>query len=322
LASGSTSQKGVNNKLIAIVGPTAVGKTAVSLYLAKLIDAEIISADSMQVYKGMDIGTAKPSLGERETIPHHLIDIIEPEKPFSVAEYQKLARSKIREIQKRGRFPLLVGGSGLYIRAVIDKLDFPSGNISSEIRQKLEERAAKVGSKKLFQELIKIDPEAAQFIHPNNLRRIIRALEVYYLTGRQFSYFHKQWKVKKSIYNLKMFGLAMERSKLYANINSRVNKQIEQGLLEEVKRLVKKGYKHFLTSRQALGYKELVEHLEGKASLEEAINLVKRRTRKYARRQLIWFRADPRIHWIDVTNLSVEEVVQKVKTELEKEHFI
>jgi tRNA dimethylallyltransferase len=321
LTSGSY-REGVNNKLVAIVGPTAVGKTAVSLCLAKLISAEIISADSMQVYKGMDIGTAKPSLRDRQVVPHHLIDIIEPEKPFSVAEYQRLTRSVITEIQKRGRLPLLVGGSGLYIRAVIDKLDFPTGNIDSEIRQELEERAAKVGSKKLFWELIKVDPEAAQFIHPNNLRRIIRALEVYYLTGKPFSYFHKQWKVKKSIYNLKMFGLIMERSKLYANINSRVNRQIEQGLLEEVKELVKKGYKRFLTSRQALGYKELVDFLEEKTSWEAAIDLIKRKTRQYARRQLIWFRADPRVQWIDVTNLSVEETAQKIKSVLEEEHFI
>ncbi|MEW5706076.1 MAG: tRNA (adenosine(37)-N6)-dimethylallyltransferase MiaA [Actinomycetota bacterium] len=309
-------------KLIAIVGPTATGKSNVAIELAKRIDGEIISADSMQIYKGMDIGTAKVTPDEMNGIPHHLIDIISPAEPFSVAEYQKLARRIIDEISERGKIPILVGGTGLYVRSVIDKLEFPSGEISSKVRRQLEQRAKLEGSEVLYKELIEKDPKAAEIVHPNNVRRIIRALEIIELTGKPFSYYHSEWKSRESIYDLAIFGLTMDRKLLYERIDRRVDKMIEAGLIDEVKELQSKGYEKFLTSQQAIGYKELIRYLKGESSLEEAIDIIKSRTRQYAKRQLTWFRADPRIKWIDVTRKTPAEVADEIINELKKRQFI
>lgn len=312
----------VDKKLIAIVGPTAVGKTAVGIELARSIGGEVISADSMQVYRGMDIGTEKPSPEERKGVPHHMIDVVDPRDPFSVALYQRLAREAIADIQKRDRWPILVGGTGLYVRAVIDPLEFPAGDHASEVRKRLRQRAEEEGGRALYEDLKRLDPEAARSIHPENTRRVIRALEVIELTGRSFSEFQRGWKVRKSIYQLRMFGLAMERSKLYARIDSRVNKQIEKGLLDEVRSLVFAGYEEFLTAKQALGYKELIEHINGICDLDEAVERLKRRTRNYAKRQMTWFKADPRVTWIDVTDRSAGDAVDEIKAKLEGEKFL
>lgn len=299
-------------KLIAIVGPTGVGKSDVAIELAKRIDGEIVSADSMQIYRGMDIGTAKVTPEEMDGISHYLIDVVDPAEPFSVAEYQRMARQIIEDISSRGKMPILVGGTGLYVRSVIDKLEFPSGEISSEIRKRLEERAEKEGGRDLYRELIEKDPGAADLIHPNNVRRVIRALEVIELTGQPFTQFQKEWKKRESVYDLQMFGLTMVRKQLHERINKRVDRMIAKGLIDEVKGLLSHGYESFLTSQQAIGYKELIGYLKGEKSLEEAIEVLRARTRQYAKRQLTWFRADPRVRWIDVTGKSVDEVIDEI----------
>jgi len=309
-------------KLIVIVGPTASGKSDVAIELAKRVDGEIVSADSMQIYKGMDIGTAKVTPDEMQGVPHHLIDIIDPAEPFSVAEYQKMARQVIEEISKRGKMPILVGGTGLYVRSVIDRLEFPAGDIASEVRKKLEEKARDEGAAALYKELIEKDPAAAEIVHPNNVRRIIRALEVIELTGRPFSEVHRHWKVRDSLYDLAMFGLTMDREKLHERINRRVDLMIEAGFLDEVKALLGAGYEKFLTSQQAIGYKELSGYLKNEVSLGEAVDTLKARTRQYAKRQLTWFRADPRVHWIDVDEKPTIVVAEEILSELRKSGFL
>lgn len=282
----------------------------------------MVSADSMQIYKGMNIGTAKVTQEEMQGIPHHLIDIVEPTEPFSVAEYQRLARQKIDEITKRGKIPILVGGTGLYVRSVIDKLEFPSGEITSAVRRRLEERAAHEGGDALYGELIEKDPAASGIVHPKNVRRVIRALEVIELTGRPFSEFHREWKNRESLYDLKIFGLNMDRDKLRERINRRVDRMVMAGLLDEVRGLIASGYERFLTSQQAIGYKELIGYLKGETSLEEAVDTLKARTRQYAKRQLTWFRADSRIHWIDVTGKTTGEVVDEIMAKLRQDNFL
>ncbi len=282
----------------------------------------MISADSMQVYKGMNIGTAKITPEEMQGVPHYLIDIIDPSQPFSVAEYQRIAREKIGKVAGRGKIPILVGGTGLYVRAVIDKLDFPAGETASKVRRQLEERAEKEGAVALYEELIQKDPASADIVHPKNVRRVIRALEVIELTGRPFSEFHREWTNRESIYNLEMFGLAVDRELLRRRVNERVDKMISAGLLDEVKDLVAHGYEGFLTSQQAIGYKELIGYLKGEESFEEAVENIKARTRQYAKRQLTWFRADPRIKWIDVTDKSIDKVVDDIVDKLKKDCFI
>ncbi|MCL5291183.1 MAG: tRNA (adenosine(37)-N6)-dimethylallyltransferase MiaA [Actinobacteria bacterium] len=312
----------IDNKLVVIVGPTAIGKTAVGIELAAIIGGEIISADSMQVYRGMNIGTEKPSLEERGDIPHHLIDVVEPSEPFSVAVYQKMARETIREVQERGAFPILVGGTGLYVRAVIDRLEFPEGDGTSEVRRQLIQRAEREGAQALHDELARLDREAANAIHPENVRRVIRALEVVELTGEPFSKFRRKWRVRESVYQLRMFGLAMDRSKLYAMIDSRVYKQLDKGLLDEVKALINAGYEDFLTASQALGYKEFITYLKSESTLDEAVENLKRRTRHYAKRQLTWFRADPRVTWIDVGERPAIDIAKEMAGTLKAESFI
>ncbi len=309
-------------KLIAIVGPTATGKSDVAVELAKRIGGEVVSADSMQIYTQMDIGTAKITQAEMQGVPHYLIDIVAPAKPFSVAEYQRLAREIIGDISRRGKIPILVGGTGLYVRSVIDKLEFPSGEISSEVRERLEEKARSGGPEALYKELIQKDPAAVEIVHPNNVRRIIRALEVIELTGRPFSSYHGAWKDRESIYDLEVFGLTMERKLLHERINERVERMVRAGLLDEVKNLVGHGYERFLTSQQAIGYKEVIGYLHGDIPLEEAVETIKARTRQYAKRQFTWFRADPRVQWIDVTRKTAGDVSDKIIDRFEHNGFL
>ncbi len=288
--------------LLVIVGPTATGKTAVAVEVAKRLNGEIVSADSMLIYRFMDIGTAKPAARERQGIPHHMIDIIDPDEPYSVALYQKQAEEHIREIAGRGRLPMLVGGTGLYVRSVIDRYNFPRPGFDAELRRKLQEEAAASGREAVYRRLVEVDPETARKIHPHNLKRVIRALEVYYLTGVPVS--RRQEQKTGPQYSLAMFGLIMDRSLLYRRIEERVDKMLAAGLVEEVRRLLNSGYGPELVSMQGLGYKEVAQYLTGQTTLEEAIYLLKRNTRRFARRQLTWFGRDPRLKWIDVTQLS------------------
>ncbi|MDP2211612.1 MAG: tRNA (adenosine(37)-N6)-dimethylallyltransferase MiaA [Candidatus Aquicultor sp.] len=306
----------MNSKLMVIAGPTATGKTAVSVELAKKLDGEIVSADSMQVYRHLDVGTAKATAEEMAGVTHHLIDIIEPSETFSAAAYQLLADAAVKEITARGKLPILVGGTGLYIRSIIDDLKFPAGDLTSEIRERLENRAADTEPETLYRELLTKDPAAENIIHPKNKRRIIRALEVIEQTGRPFSDFHKAWSDRNSHYDLAMFGLTMERALLHERINVRVDRMVADGLLEEVYSLIDAGYEQFLTSQQAIGYKEVISHIKGEMSSEDAISTIKARTRQYAKRQMTWFRADPRITWVDMTEKSAGAAAEEILAHL------
>jgi len=284
--------------VIFLVGPTASGKTNLSIKLAKKLNAEIISCDSMCVYKGMDVVTSKPSRDDRKKIRHHLVDVIPPDKEFSVADYRKMALKKIEDIIKRGKIPLFVGGSGLYVKAVVDGL-FPSAEKDPRFRKKQEALAKRYGRLYLYRKLKRIDPERAGEIHPNDLRRVIRALEIYRTEKKQPS--ELKIDTKPLEYDFKIFGLKPDRQKLYKNINDRVDEMFKKGIIGEVKRLSKK--KLSITAKKALGYGEVLGYLNGKYSLEEAKELLKKNTRHFAKRQLSWFRPDRRITWLSPSKL-------------------
>lgn len=306
-------------KLLVIVGPTAVGKTEIAIRMAQQLQAEIISADSMQIYRGMNIGTAKPAPEEQAGIPHHLLDIIEPGQPFSVADYQSLAREKIKEIANRGRLPILVGGTGLYVRAVIDPYNFIPANTDWDLRARLKSQALEAGLAALYQWLSDIDPIAAERIHPHDERRIIRALEVYQTTGHPLS-FWEQSVDKLPLYDLIMIGLERSREELYERINRRVESMLEQGLLLEAQDLLARGLDENFIASQAIGYKEFFAYLRGQESLTEAKEKLKQGTRRYAKRQLTWFRADERIDWweLDENRTAVELVNEILKIVAER----
>ncbi|MCM3023503.1 tRNA (adenosine(37)-N6)-dimethylallyltransferase MiaA [Heyndrickxia ginsengihumi] len=289
-------------KLIVLIGPTAVGKTELSIALAKRFDAEIISGDSMQVYKGMDIGTAKISEEEMGHIPHHLIDIKEPDESFSVAEFQQLVRNKISDIHNRNKMPMIVGGTGLYIQSIIYDYQFSDISGDEEYRTHLEKKAKEEGAESLFQLLKQNDPESAKSIHPNNVRRVIRALEIYHFSGKTVAEYQKTQK-REALYDIALIGLTMDRDKLYERINKRVDQMMEQGLLEEVKKLYERNI-HDVQSIQAIGYKELYAYLDGRVTLEDAVEQLKQNTRRFAKRQLTWFRNKMDVQWFDMTNES------------------
>ena len=275
-----------------LVGPTAVGKSAVALTLARRLDAEIVSADSMQVYRGMDIGTAKPSPAERAAVPHHLIDVVEVGERFDVARYVELARTAIGDIQRRGKTPLIIGGSGLYLRALTESLsELPDSNPT--LRAELEA----MGHEHVLDELRRVDPEAAERIGPHNFRRLVRALEICRLTGRKGSELRRDW--DRSRLPL-MHGLERDRTDLYARCDARVAAMFSAGLVDEVRSLLSRGLGDNTTARQALGYKEVMLHLRGEMSLDDTIALVKTRTRQFAKRQLTWFRHQARVEWVRV----------------------
>ncbi|MDI3540906.1 MAG: tRNA dimethylallyltransferase [Thermosediminibacterales bacterium] len=297
--------------LLVIVGPTAVGKTKHAIEVAKMLDSEIISADSMQIYKYMDIGTAKPTPEERQRIPHHMIDIVEPDEEFSVADYKELAEEKIKSIFEKGKIPLLVGGTGLYVKAVIDNYFFSDASIDKEYRETLKQIALEKGGDYLHDILNKKDPAAASRIHPNDIKRIIRALEVYYQTGKPISYFEKETQKGSTPYNLSYFGLTMSRERLYNLINQRVDDMIAKGLVDEVKGLLERGYNKELNALKGLGYKQIIGYLEGGYNLEKAIEILKRDTRRFAKRQFTWFKRDKRIKWINVEEISLKDCLLK-----------
>ncbi len=284
--------------LVILTGPTAVGKTDLSLKLAKAIGGEIISADSMQVYRRMDIGTAKLKKEEQE-IPHFLIDILEPEEEFNVVKFQVLAKKAMEEIYSRNHIPILVGGTGFYIQSILYDIDFKENNKDNKIRKELEEQAKLLGAEYMHQKLQQVDKKAAQEIHANNGKRVIRALEYFYQTGSKISEHNREQREKQSNYNYAYFVLTMDRKKLYQRIEERVDSMMEQGLLEEVKGLVNERISETATSMQGLGYKELYAYLKGDCSLEEAIYIIKRDTRHFAKRQLTWFRREKDVIWIE-----------------------
>lgn len=303
--------------LLVIVGPTAVGKTALALRLAETLAGEIISADSMQIYQGMDIGTAKPSAEEQQRVRHHLIDIISPAETFNVQDWVKLAEKAIEDITARGKTPIVAGGTGLYVNALLDGFLFPDTSADPELRKKLEARGERDPAS-LHAELAQVDPAAAARLHPNDLRRVIRALEVYYRTGSPISVLQKKAQRAHRPYDPLYIGLTRDRADLYARINLRVDEMLQQGLLEEVKELkerfldASRQNRAELTALQALGYKEILWALEGQKSLEEAVEILKRDTRRYAKRQLSWFRRDKRIKWFNLTHMSEREVHDRV----------
>ncbi len=293
----------MKSPLICILGPTAVGKTEIAIQLAHNLDAEIVSLDSRQIYREMDIGTAKPTPDQRGAVPHHLIDCVNVDQPFSVAEYQRSADVAITEIRGRGKRTMAVGGAGLYFRGIIDGL-FDGPGADAEIRAKLQREADEHGNVALHERLRRCDPEAANRVHPNNRVRVIRALEVYELTGKPISVLQGQWKTNEPRYPFRAFGLNMPRDALYQRIEERVDRMVEAGLIEEVKGLLDQGYPRNCIAMQSFGYKELIDYLDGKRTFDEAIALLKQNTRRFAKRQLTWFRNDSRIEWLDTSEFS------------------
>ena len=296
------------SQLVAIVGPTAVGKSALALRLAQTLDGEIVSADSRQVYRYLDIGTAKPSPEERALVPHHLIDVVDPDEDFSLALYQELAYQAIEDIESQGKPAILVGGSGLYVWAILGGFKIPHVPPDASLRKSLEDRAKKEGYMALYEELEQVDPDAAQRIDPRNVRRLIRALEVFRTTGLPIS------KLERSSASLPtlVIGLTTERRELYRKIDSRVDGMIERGFVKEVEGLLKRGYSLDLPSMSGLGYRQIGQYLKGQIDLPTAVQQIKYETHRFARHQYAWFRpSDERIHWFDVRD-GIEEPIQSL----------
>ncbi|MBM7659275.1 tRNA dimethylallyltransferase [Bacillus mesophilus] len=292
-------------KVVVIIGPTAVGKTKLSIEVAKRFNGEIISGDSMQIYRSMDIGTAKITPEEMEGIPHHLIDIKDPTEPYSTAEFQTDVRKLIQEITARGKLPIIVGGTGLYIQSVIHNYHFSEKGSDEAVRKQLETELAEKGIDVLMERLQQIDPISAESIHPNNHRRVIRALEVYITTGKTMSDYMDEQE-EELLYDLALIGLTLDREILYHRINQRVDLMVEEGLEEEVRKLHDLGIKD-VQSIQAIGYKELYQYLDGLISFQDAIELLKRNSRRYAKRQLTWFRNKMDVKWFDMTEGDYEK---------------
>ena len=290
-------------KVIVICGPTASGKTALSIELAKKINGEIVSSDSMQIYKYMDIGTAKPTQEEMQGIQHYLLDFVEPNQRYSVAEFKKDAENAIEQILAKGKVPIIVGGTGLYVDSLIYGIEYQDIKLDENYRAELEKKVEKEGLETLYIEAQKIDPQAVEKISENDKKRILRILEIYHATGKNKTEQEIESRKKEVKYDYKVFAINMDREKLYERINKRVDIMIEQGLIEEVKNLLKK-YNEFPTAMQGLGYKEVVEYLENKISKEEMIEKIKRETRRYAKRQLTWFRKNKQTIWIGPHDLQ------------------
>jgi len=286
------------NKVIVICGPTASGKTALSIELAKQINGEIVSCDSMQIYKDMDIGTAKPTVEEMQGIKHYLIGYVSPEERYSVADYKTDAKKAIKEIIDKGKMPIVVGGTGLYLDSLIYEIEYQDIKLDEEYRKKLEEEVEEKGLDVLYERAKQIDEKAIEKISPNDKKRILRILEIYHATGKTKTQQEIESRKKEVEYDYKVYALDWDRQKLYDRINKRVDMMIEQGLIEEVKQILDK-YDTFPTAMQGLGYKEVVEYLEGKLTKEEMIEKIKMETRRYAKRQLTWFRKNKQTIWLD-----------------------
>ena len=309
--------------LVILTGPTAVGKTSLSIELAKRINGAIISADSMQVYKHMDIGTAKITPEEMQGVRHYLIDVLEPNEPFHVVLFQQMAKTAIEEIYQNGKIPIIVGGTGFYIQAVLYDIHFEENDNDTEYRMELEQLAEQKGNKYLHDMLAQVDPVSAEHIHYNNRKRVIRALEFYKKTGTAISKHNELESQRKSPYNFEYFVLNDARLKLYDKIDRRIDEMIEQGLIEEVAFLMQQGYTKDMVSMQGLGYKEILDYLNGETTLDEAIYILKRDTRHFAKRQITWFKREKEVTWINKDQFSSEaEILEEMVTKLKEKLII
>lgn len=310
--------------LIIIAGPTASGKTKTSVLLAKAINGEIISADSMQVYRGMNIGTAKATIEEMQGVPHHMIDVLSPDEPCSIAKFQKLVKVALADIYSRGKVPILTGGTGFYIQSIVNDIAFEENEGDKSYRAGLEKMVKDGGGDSLFLKLKTIDPDAADMIHPNNMKRVIRALEYVHLTGERISVHNEREKLKTSPYDVGFYVLTMDRDYLYQRIDERVDKMLEEGLLTEVKKLLEQGYSKDLVSMQGLGYKEIIRYLSGEWTLAQSVEILKRDTRRFAKRQLTWFRREKSATWVNLTQYSynIEEIVNFITKDIEESKIL
>ncbi|NLD48060.1 MAG: tRNA (adenosine(37)-N6)-dimethylallyltransferase MiaA [Clostridiaceae bacterium] len=302
------------DNVIVLLGPTASGKTRISIELATQINGEIISADSMQVYKYMDIGTAKPDADERRGIKHYLVDEVTPDEEFSVARYKEIASGYIRQIIRNGKIPVVAGGTGLYISSLIDNIEFSDTICDWELRKRLQKEAEEKGNAYLHSKLMQIDPSAAEKIHMNNVKRVIRAIEVYTHTNKPISRHQEESRKNPPEYSFIVFGLTMDRDKLYERINKRVDLMLEKGLVGEVENLIKLGYDIRTVAMQAIGYKEILAYLAGEISYDEAVYIIKRDTRHYAKRQMTWFKRMENVIWMNVDDVDDEqEIIKNMK---------
>ncbi len=306
--------------LIILTGPTAVGKTDLSIRLAKAVGGEIISADSMQVYRHMDIGSAKVTSGEMDGVPHHLIDVLDPTEDFNVVIFQQMAKKALEEIYSRGKIPIVAGGTGFYIQALLYDIDFKENPEGDRIRQELEALAEERGAEYLHRMLEEVDPESAEAIHSNNVKRVIRALEYFRQTGEKISLHNEQERQKESPYNFLYFVVNTERSLLYERIDRRVDQMMEQGLVDEVKGLRDMGCCRGMVSMQGLGYKEILDYLNGDCTLEEAVYILKRDTRHFAKRQITWFKRERDVRWLNLPefDFNKDKVLEYMVNEMKK----
>ena len=305
----------MKNKIIAVAGPTASGKTKLAIEIAKRFSGEVISCDSMQIYRGLNIGTAKPTADEMCGIPHHMIDIVNPEQRYSVADFVRDARTAVDDCLRRGKLPVIAGGTGLYMDSVLLNISFDEVVQDMDYRKKLQDYADKFGAEALHTRLREKDSEAADKIHPNNVRRVIRALEVCHTTGKTFTQVNNESR-REPLYNAKIFGIDTDREVLYNRIDRRVDIMLEDGLLDEVKRFYDAGLDRSTTAMQAIGYKEIYDFLDRKCSLEDAVEKIKMESRRYAKRQLTWFRRNEMIDWVKIDNL--DEIFEKCNDFLAK----
>lgn len=307
--------------LIVLTGPTAVGKTALSIRLAKALDGEIISADSMQVYRGMDIGSAKVTKKEMDGVRHHLIDVLEPEEDFNVAAFQRMAKEALEEIYSRGKLPIVAGGTGFYIQALLYDIDFRDDTGEGPIRKELEKLAVEKGAEYLHSLLQQADPQSADQIHPNNIKRVVRALEYFRQTGEPFSLHNQRERERCSPYHFLYYVICSDRKNLYERIDRRVDAMMADGLVGEVQALKKRGVKRGMTSMQGLGYKEILDYLDGTCSLGEAVYVLKRDTRHFAKRQITWFRREREVRWLKLEDFGgdLDRVLQKILEDCREE---
>ncbi|MBQ7751776.1 MAG: tRNA (adenosine(37)-N6)-dimethylallyltransferase MiaA [Clostridia bacterium] len=299
--------------VVIVAGATASGKTALSVELAKRLSGEIVSCDSMQIYKGMDIGTAKPTQAEMQGIPHHMLDFLEPSENFSVADFCNMAREIISDIHNRGKLPILTGGTGLYIDSLVNNIEFAEETEKSDVRDELFELAENLGKDAVYEMLLELDPEYAKIVHPNNLKRVIRAIEFYKTTGMTVTEHNKM--PKTPIYNSVYFCIDWDREVLYDRINERVDEMLKMGLENEAKTLYEKYGRQKLTALSGIGYKEFFDYFDGKKELSEVVEEIKQGTRRYAKRQLTWFRRNDGIHWLTPDENMVENEIDIIKKE-------
>lgn len=308
------------DKVVVIAGPTASGKTDLAVELALKVNGEIISADSMQIYRGMNIGTAKPTIEERRGIPHHMLDIVNPDEDYSVARFKEDAIACIKDIINRGRTPIIAGGTGLYINSLVYNITFSDIITDWEYRNELNRISEEQGPQVLYERLQKVDPKSAELIHPNNIKRVIRALEVYKTTGKPISEYKEASRSVPPSYEFLVYGLRVERDKLYQRIDNRVDKMIDMGLYEEVEELLNNGYSPKLVSLQGIGYKEIISAILGKCALSETIENIKKGTRHFAKRQTTWFNKTEGLVWVEYSNTNTWAILKLLADALNNEH--